>query len=162
MPKQQVQLRVNGVGYNLNVWPMERLLDVLRHELQLTGTKDGCGEGECGACLVMLNGSLVNSCLVPILQADGAEVTTIEGVAADRDTARIQTAFIEHGGIQCGFCTPGMVMSALDLLKKNPRPSEMEVRAGLAGCLCRCTGYVRICESVLKASQILQETRSQE
>lgn len=162
MPKQHVRLRVNGVIHDLNIWPMERLLDVLRHELHLTGTKDGCGEGECGACLVMLNNCLVNSCLVPILQADGGEVNTIEGAAADRYMAGIQAAFIEHGGLQCGFCTPGMVMSALDLLKKNPRPSEMEIRAGLAGCLCRCTGYVKICESVLKASQSLQETGSQE
>jgi aerobic carbon-monoxide dehydrogenase small subunit len=160
--QRNVQLRVNGIAHSLNVWPMERLLDVLRHELHLTGTKEGCGEGECGACAVLLDGVLVNSCLVPIMQADGAEVTTVEGVANDAVAQRLQTAFIEQGAIQCGFCTPGMLMAAVALLKDHACPSESEVRAWLSGCLCRCTGYGKICESVLQASVLLPAARGEE
>ena len=130
---------------------MARLLDVLREQLQLTGTKEGCGEGECGACTVVINGQIVNSCLVPVAQVDGAEITTIEGVAVKDQLHAVQQAFIDHGGAQCGICTPGMVLAAVDLLKRNPEPTENDIRNGLAGNLCRCTGYMKIFESVVQA-----------
>lgn len=129
---------------------MARLLDVLREELQLTGTKEGCGEGECGACTVIIDGRIVNSCLVPVGQVGGSEITTIEGVANEQELHAVQQAFIEHGGAQCGICTPGMVLAAVDLLKRNPQPTEADIRTGLAGNLCRCTGYMKIFESVVK------------
>ena len=132
---------------------MARLLDVLREELKLTGTKEGCGEGECGACTVIIDGQIVNSCLVPVAQVNGAEITTIEGVAVGDDLHAVQQAFIEHGGAQCGICTPGMVLAAVDLLKRNSKPSENDIRTGLAGNLCRCTGYMKIFESVVRACQ---------
>jgi carbon-monoxide dehydrogenase small subunit len=125
---------------------MKRLLDVLREDLQLTGTKEGCGEGECGACSVLLNGELVNSCLIPVLQVDGAEITTIEGISHP-----VQQSFIENGGAQCGICTPGMILAAVTLLKEHPNPSDDEIRHGLSGNLCRCTGYTKIFESVRRA-----------
>ena len=132
---------------------MARLLDVLREELRLTGTKEGCGEGECGACTVIIDGQIVNSCLVPMAQVNGTEITTIEGVAVGDDLHAVQQAFIEHGGAQCGICTPGMVLAAVDLLTRNPAPSETDIRNGLAGNLCRCTGYMKIFESVVRACQ---------
>jgi aerobic carbon-monoxide dehydrogenase small subunit len=132
---------------------MARLLDVLREDLGLTGVKEGCGEGECGACSVLLNGTLVNSCLIPVLQANGARITTIEGLAKGERLHAIQQAFIDHGGAQCGICTPGMIMAAYSLLRVNPDPTEAEIRNALAGNLCRCTGYTRIFESVLRACQ---------
>ena len=131
---------------------MERLLDVLREQLHLTGTKEGCGEGECGACSVMIDGQIVNSCLVPVAQVDGASIKTIEGVALAGDQLHdVQKAFIECGGAQCGICTPGMILAAVNLLEKNPNPDEAEIRNGLAGNLCRCTGYMKIFESVVRA-----------
>jgi carbon-monoxide dehydrogenase small subunit len=130
---------------------MTRLLDALRHDLHLTGTKEGCGEGECGACSVLIDGELVNSCLVPALQAEGARITTIEGIADGEQLHRVQQAFLECGGAQCGICTPGMVLAAVNLLEQIPNPSEADVRTGLAGNLCRCTGYMRIFEAVLQA-----------
>lgn len=132
---------------------MARLLDVLREDLKLTGTKEGCGEGECGACTVLLDGEIVNSCLVPIVQVDGAQITTIEGVATNNELHAVQQAFIDHGGAQCGICTPGMVLAAVDLLTRNPNPTEADIRVGLAGNLCRCTGYMKIFESVVLACQ---------
>ena len=132
---------------------MARLLDVLREQLHLTGTKEGCGEGECGACTVIIDGQIVNSCLVPLAQVNGAEITTIEGVAGNGELHAVQQAFIDHGGAQCGICTPGMVLAAVDLLKRNPEPNEAEIRNGLAGNLCRCTGYMKIFESVVRAYQ---------
>ncbi|MCI0404228.1 MAG: (2Fe-2S)-binding protein [Acidobacteria bacterium] len=132
---------------------MARLLDVLREELHLTGAKEGCGEGECGACSVLINGQLANSCLIPALQAHGAEITTIEGVATDRQLHAIQQAFIETGGAQCGICTPGMIVAAVDLLRRVPAPTEDDIRVGLAGNLCRCTGYMKIFEAVARACQ---------
>lgn len=148
---ETVELRVNGEARRVEVFPMARLLDVLREQLQLTGTKEGCGEGECGACTVIINGQIVNSCLVPVAQVDGAEITTIEGVAVNDQLHAVQQAFIDHGGAQCGICTPGMVLAAVDLLKRNPEPTENEIRIGLAGNLCRCTGYIKIFESVVHA-----------
>ena len=148
-----IELKVNGEPHTLDVFPMARLLDVLREQLQLTGTKEGCGEGECGACTVVLDGRIVNSCLVPVAQVNGAEITTIEGVAHQDQLHAVQQAFIDHGGAQCGICTPGMVLAAVDLLNRNPQPSEAEIRNGLAGNLCRCTGYMKIFESVVRAYQ---------
>ena len=151
MSKSEIALKVNGQSHRLYVFPMARLLDVLREELQLTGTKEGCGEGECGACTVIVDGRIVNSCLVPVAQVNGSEITTIEGVATDDDLHAVQHAFIEHGGAQCGICTPGMVLAAVDLLERNPQPTETDIRTALAGNLCRCTGYMKIFESVLQA-----------
>jgi aerobic carbon-monoxide dehydrogenase small subunit len=148
--KVRVPCRVNGRAVILEAYPMARLLDVLREQLRLTGTKEGCGEGECGACSVEMDGALVNSCLVPVLQAEGTEILTIEGVAGDR-LHPVQRAFLEHGGTQCGICTPGMILAALNLLARHPKPTEVEIREGLAGNLCRCTGYTKIFESVLEA-----------
>ncbi|MFZ0064416.1 MAG: (2Fe-2S)-binding protein [Pyrinomonadaceae bacterium] len=149
----EVACTVNGQARTLHAYPLERLLDVLREQLQLTGTKEGCGEGECGACSVFLNGELVNSCLVPAVQAAGATIKTIEGVSNGDQLAAVQQSFIEFGGAQCGICTPGMVLAAVDLLERNPQPSEQEIRTGLAGNLCRCTGYMKIFESVVRAYQ---------
>jgi carbon-monoxide dehydrogenase small subunit len=146
-----IRCRINGAEVELRGHPMRRVLDALRTDLHLTGTKEGCGEGECGACAVLLDGRLVNSCLVPLLQAEGAEITTIEGVADGERLHAVQDAFIANGAAQCGICTPGMVLAAVDLLRRNPAPTEAEVRAGLAGNLCRCTGYVRIFDAVVKA-----------
>lgn len=125
----------------------------MREQLQLTGTKEGCGEGECGACTVLINGEIVNSCLVPVAQVAGAEIRTIEGIASADQLHAVQQAFIECGGAQCGICTPGMVIAAVDLLERNPQPTEAEIRTGLAGNLCRCTGYMKIFESVIRACQ---------
>jgi len=149
----QVNFKINGEERSVEGFGMARLLDVLREQLHLTGTKEGCGEGECGACTVVIDGRIVNSCLVPAAQANGAEITTIEGVAVDGELHAVQQAFIDHGGAQCGICTPGMVLAAVDLLKRNPQPSESEIRNGLAGNLCRCTGYMKIFESVVRAYQ---------
>jgi aerobic carbon-monoxide dehydrogenase small subunit len=149
----QVDFTVNGSQQRLEVFPMARLLDVLREHLHLTGTKEGCGEGECGACTVLLDGQIVNSCLVPVVQANGANITTIEGVAGEDELNRVQQAFVEHGGAQCGICTPGMVLAAVDLLSRIPQPNQEEIRTGLAGNLCRCTGYIKIFESVVRACQ---------
>jgi carbon-monoxide dehydrogenase small subunit len=151
MTKSEVAFKVNGQSHRLDVFPMARLLDVLREELRLTGTKEGCGEGECGACTVVVDGRIVNSCLVPVGQVNGSEITTIEGVADDDQLHAVQQAFIEHGGAQCGICTPGMVLAAVDLLERNPQPTEADIRTALAGNLCRCTGYMKIFESVTKA-----------
>ena len=151
--KIAIEFQVNGESHKLEVFPMARLLDVLREDLRLTGTKEGCGEGECGACTVKLNGEIVNSCLVPVAQVAGASITTIEGVAHGDQLHAVQQAFIEHGGAQCGICTPGMILAAVDLLGRNPAPDEVDIRNGLAGNLCRCTGYMKIFESVVRACQ---------
>ncbi|MEP6568770.1 MAG: (2Fe-2S)-binding protein [Acidobacteriota bacterium] len=148
-----VNCTVNGEPRTLQAHPMERLLDVLREQLQLTGTKEGCGEGECGACSVVVDGRIVNSCLVPVAQIAGATIKTIEGVASGEQLHEVQQAFIECGGAQCGICTPGMVMAAVDLLERNPNPTEADIRNGLAGNLCRCTGYMKIFDSVVRACQ---------
>ena len=145
----RVRFRVNGGDVEVETHPMARLLDVLRGPLHLTGTKEGCGEGECGACAVLIDGLLINSCLVPAIQADGCTIVTIEGLAGDGKLHGIQQAFIDHGGAQCGICTPGMVLAAAALLARTPNPTPDEIRAGLSGNLCRCTGYMRIFESVV-------------
>jgi aerobic carbon-monoxide dehydrogenase small subunit len=147
-----IRFTVNGETREVRVPPLKRLLDVLREDLGLTGTKEGCGEGECGSCSVRMNGELVNSCLVPVLQAEGAEVQTVEGLAQSGGLHPIQEAFLQCGGAQCGICTPGMLMAATQLLARNPHPGMDEIREGLAGNLCRCTGFVRIFESVLAAA----------
>ncbi|MBV9960108.1 MAG: (2Fe-2S)-binding protein [Acidobacteria bacterium] len=160
--KVSVTCRVNGEEQTLLAYPMARLLDVLREELRLTGTKEGCGEGECGACSVLMDGVLVNSCLVPALQAEGAEIRTIEGVAGEETLHAVQEAFIACGGAQCGICTPGMVLAAINLLGENPQPDEARIRNGLAGNLCRCTGYMKIFDAVVRACQggLATETQS--
>jgi len=163
-----INLTINGQRQTLDVPPMKRLLDVLREDLHLTGTKEGCGEGECGACAVLLDGDLVNSCLVPALQTNGAKITTIEGIAPTSPTGTdpllptpnslfpalhpIQQCFLEKGGAQCGICTPGMILATHHLLDKYPNPTMEQIQEGLAGNLCRCTGYMRIFESVQQAA----------
>jgi carbon-monoxide dehydrogenase small subunit len=151
--KIEINCTVNGVGKTLQAYPLERLLDVLREQLHLTGTKEGCGEGECGACSVFINGAIVNSCLIPVAQVEGSEIKTIEGIASEDQLHVVQQAFIDCGGAQCGICTPGMVMAAVSLLEKNPNPNDADIRTGLAGNLCRCTGYMKIFESVVRACQ---------
>jgi carbon-monoxide dehydrogenase small subunit len=150
---KQVKLTVNGTLHELSVKPWETLLDVIREHLGLTGTKVGCGLGECGACTVIMDGKAVNSCLVLAVEADGKQITTIEGLADGDKLHPIQEAFVQQGGLQCGFCTPGMIMSAKALLDKNPHPSEEEIRRGIAGNLCRCTGYTKIIESISSAAR---------
>ena len=151
--KQTFTFTVNGQQHTVESYPIARLLDVLREQLQLTGTKEGCGEGECGACTVQIDGQIVNSCLVPVAQAQGTTIKTIEGVAHDDQLNAVQQAFIDHGGAQCGICTPGMILAAVDLLERNPQPTEVDIRNGFAGNLCRCTGYMKIFESVVRACQ---------
>lgn len=151
--KTKINFSVNGQTQTVDAYPMARLLDVLREQLHLTGTKEGCGEGECGACSVFVDGKIVNSCLVPVTQVEGTSIKTIEGVASDQQLHAVQQAFIDCGGAQCGICTPGMVMAAVDLLERNPNPNDAEIRTGFAGNLCRCTGYMKIFESVVRACQ---------
>jgi carbon-monoxide dehydrogenase small subunit len=153
MQLTEIRFKVNGAERSVSVPPMKRLLDVLREDLELTGVKEGCGEGECGSCSVLLDGVLVNSCLVPALQASGCEVLTVEGLATNGALAHIQQTFLELGGTQCGICTPGMMLAAESLLRKNPRPDLEAIREGLAGNLCRCTGYMRIFDAVRHAMQ---------
>jgi aerobic-type carbon monoxide dehydrogenase small subunit (CoxS/CutS family) len=151
-----ISLNVNGQALTLDVRPHHTLLAVLRDQVQLTGTKECCAEGECGACTVLVDGRAVNSCLVLAAEADGEEILTIEGLATDGRLAAIQEAFIEHGAVQCGFCIPGMIMAAVSLLRANPRPTVIEIQEGLAGNLCRCAGYSRIIEAVQKAAESIR------
>jgi aerobic carbon-monoxide dehydrogenase small subunit len=151
-----IRCRVNGADVDVSGHPMMRLLDVLRGTLHLTGTKEGCGEGECGACSILLDGQLVNSCLVPLVQADGADIVTIEGVAEGDRLHAVQEAFVACGGAQCGICTPGMVLAAVSLLRRHPSPTDDEIRDGLAGNLCRCTGYHRIFAAVVDACRSVE------
>ena len=149
----KIAFTVNREPREVEAHPMRRLLDVLREDLGLTGTKEGCGEGECGACAVLVDGRLVDSCLVPVAQVRDRDVTTIEGLAVDGKLSRIQQAFVDHGGAQCGICTPGMILAAKELLDRVAHPTDAEIREGLAGNICRCTGYVRIFEAVVKAME---------
>jgi len=148
----EIAFTVNGALKTVDVPPMKRLLDVLREDLRLTGAKEGCGEGECGACAVLVDGELVNSCLVPVLQAAGAEITTIEGLAVDAKLHPIQQCFLSEGGAQCGICTPGMILAAHYLLQKYPQPTLLQIQEGLSGNLCRCTGYSRIFKAIEQAA----------
>lgn len=149
----QITLTVNGVVKTIDAYPMERLLDVLRRRLGLTGAKEGCGEGECGSCSVLMDGVLVNSCLVPVLQAQDTSIVTIEGLAEGPQLQALQEKFLEFGAAQCGICTPGMILAARYLLNEKANPSTEEIREGLAGNLCRCTGYEQICEAVAAAAK---------
>ena len=148
--KVKVHLKVNGLAYETEVEPRRTLLELIREDLELTGTKEGCGLGECGTCTVLVDGKPIKSCITLAVQANGREVTTIEGLEKSDGTLHpLQQAFIDHGAIQCGFCTPGMILSAKALLDENPRPTELEVRQAIAGNLCRCTGYQKIVEAIL-------------
>jgi aerobic-type carbon monoxide dehydrogenase small subunit (CoxS/CutS family) len=153
---RDIQLRVNGTDYHLKIRPWATLLEVLREELGLTGTKEGCGEGECGACTVIIDGKAANACIVLAAEAEGKEITTIEGLADGEKLHPLQEAFVEIGGLQCGFCTPGMILSAKVLLDVNPDPTEDEIKKGLEGNFCRCTGYTKIIESVTAAARKLK------
>lgn len=144
----RVTFIVNGATHTVESPPMARLLDVLRHDLALTGTKEGCGEGECGACSVLLDGLLVNSCLIPVAQAEGTRICTVEGLAPPGELHPLQQSFLRHGGAQCGICTPGMLMAAAHLLEREPHPSLAQVKEALSGNLCRCTGYQKIFDAV--------------
>ena len=156
--KVRISLIVNGQSKTVHAYPMERLLDVLRLELGLTGAKEGCGEGECGSCSVLMDGTLVNSCLVPVLQAAGSRIVSIEGLEAGETLHALQASFLNCGGAQCGICTPGMILAASHLLSLNPKPTLEEIREGLAGNLCRCTGYSQIVEAV---AQVAARNKSQ-
>jgi carbon-monoxide dehydrogenase small subunit len=156
----KITFELNGMQVETAAEPHQRLLDVLRDTLGHTGTKEGCGEGECGACTVIVDGRAVNSCLYPAPEVDGTRVTTVEGLASPGSTlSPLQEAFLEAGGAQCGFCTPGMVMTTVALLERNPDPTDREVREALTGNLCRCTGYVQIVESILQAAARLREAK---
>jgi len=147
-----INLQINATSHALDVPPMKRLLDVLREDLHLTGTKEGCGEGECGACSVIVDGEVINSCLVPVCQVNGSTILTVEGLARDGRLDPLQQAFLECGGAQCGICTPGMLIAARALLDETPRPSREEIKEAIAGNLCRCTGYIKIIDAIEQAS----------
>ena len=151
--KAEISFTVNGEAKSIRAYPMERLLDVLRLEFGLTGAKEGCGEGECGSCSILMDGALVNSCLVPVLHAAGTSIATIEGLAGEDQLHALQEAFLQCGGAQCGICTPGMILAASHLLQTKAEPTMEEIREGLSGNLCRCTGYSQILEAVMKASR---------
>ena len=150
-----IRFQVNGVAREVDAPPMKRLLDVLREDLRLTGTKEGCGEGECGACSVIIDGEVINSCLVPVCQVAQARIITVEGLASDGELEPLQRAFLECGGAQCGICTPGMLIAARALLDANANPSRDEIKEAIAGNLCRCTGYVRIIDAIEQASKVI-------
>ena len=149
----EISFTVNGKRVTAHAYAMARLLDVLRQDLGLTGTKEGCGEGECGSCSVLIDGALVNSCLIPVLQARDADIVTIEGLAPGEQLHALQQAFVDCGGAQCGICTPGMILAASHLLSKRPHPTREEINEGLSGNLCRCTGYAQIVEAVMEAAR---------
>jgi len=153
----RIKLHVNGRAVSCDVDPSMRLLDLLREELHLTGTKEGCGEGECGACTVLLDGQPVNSCLLLAPQADGKTVLTVEGLSSGQTLHPVQQAFVDKGAVQCGFCTPGFILSAVALLEANPSPSDEEILTALEGNLCRCTGYTKIVEAVRYAAALKRE-----
>ena len=149
----KITFRINGVEREIDSPPMKRLLDVLREDLRLTGTKEGCGEGECGACSVIVNGEVINSCLTPVCQTQGAEILTAEGLSCDGCLEPLQQAFLECGAAQCGICTPGMLISARSLLEANPQPTREEIKEAIAGNLCRCTGYIKIIDAIQIAAK---------
>lgn len=160
LAKKILKMILNGKPVERLVSPNDTLLDVLRHDLGLTGTKKGCGKGECGACTVIMNGKAVNSCIVPALQAMNATIETIEGIGTAYKLHPLQETFIDYGAIQCGFCTPGMIMSAKALLDKNLSPTKEEIKEAIAGNICRCTGYVKIEEAVKAAAEIIKNKQS--
>lgn len=151
--KRLIELNVNGELYEVAIQQHRTLAEVLREELDLIGTKEACNEGDCGSCTVILDGKTVTSCLTLAVEADGREIRTIEGIANGSELSPLQQKFVDHGAIQCGFCTPGMIMSATALLEENPNPTEDEVRMGIAGNICRCTGYTKIVEAILDTSK---------
>lgn len=153
---ETLSLTINGEAHTLPVEPYCSLLDMLRDHLQLTGTKKGCDEGDCGACTVIMDGKTVTACMVLALDAQGADLTTVEGLRQDGALHPVQAAFVEHGGVQCGFCTPGLIMSAVGLLRENPSPTEEEVRLGIGGNLCRCTGYSKVVQAILTAAETIR------
>jgi len=153
MPKEMIHFEVNGQKVTLEVDPDELLVDVLRNQLGLKGTKAGCRAGECGACSVIMDGKVVTSCLVPAMKADGSKITTVEGLEKEGELHPLQKAFVEKGAIQCGFCTPGMLLSAKGLLDQNPQPSLEEIKTAISGVLCRCTGYQKIIHAIQSASE---------
>jgi carbon-monoxide dehydrogenase small subunit len=159
VPHRTIRLVVNSTPYELDVPVNRMLLDVLRHDLHMTGTKRACNEGECGSCTVHMDGRSVNACLVLAVEADGSSITTIEGIGADGGLHPLQQAFIDEGAVQCGYCTPGMIMQALDLLSRNPDPTEEEIRDAMVGNLCRCTGYEKIIRAVMKVSLGVRQER---
>ena len=149
-----VTFQINGTAREVDAPPMKRVLDVLREDLRLTGTKEGCGEGECGACSIIVDGEVINSCLVPVCQVDGSNIITVEGLARDGRLDPLQQAFLECGGAQCGICTPGMLIAAKALLDSNKQPTRDEIKEAIAGNLCRCTGYVKIIDAIEQASNV--------
>ena len=155
MERQLIQLRVNGEEHDVFVSPNETLVEVLRDRLELTGTKMGCGEGACGTCTVLLDGKPVRSCLTLAVEVQGQEIVTIEGLAVGAELHPVQVAFMEHGAIQCGFCSPGMILTGKGLLDENPHPTEEEVRRAISGVVCRCTGYAKIVEAIMAAADAL-------
>lgn len=155
--KQYYSFSVNEENFTVESFPANRLLDVLREDLRLTGCKEGCGEGECGSCSVFLDGVLVNSCLIPVAQVQGRQVTTVEALASDPVGKILQEKFLLHNGAQCGICTPGMLLAAVTLLKRNPEPNLEDIKDGLAGNLCRCTGYKKIFDAVADAARVARE-----
>ena len=158
-PRQPITLHVNGVTHTLNIKPQRLLLDCLRYDLGLTGSKESCGIGVCGACTVMLDGKMVSSCIQLAVLADGREITTIEGIGEGETRHPVQQAFIDNGGFQCGICTPGIVMSAKALLEENPDPTDDEISDWMMGSLCRCTGYYGIMNSIKAAAKLMKEAR---
>jgi carbon-monoxide dehydrogenase small subunit len=160
MSELKIELTINGKKREVKTTASTRLLDLIRDDLHLTGTKEGCGKGECGACTVIMNGELVVSCLVLALQADGAVITTIEGIGDDKCLDPVQEAFIETGAVQCGFCTPGMILAAKKLLEENPHPDEEEIKQGISGNLCRCTGYQKIIDAIKLVANRLSSSDS--
>ena len=159
--KKNISLKVNGNDYSVTVDVKDRLLDVIREKIGLTGTKEGCGTGECGACTVLLDGEPINSCLCLAVSAEGKEILTIEGLGDIAHLHPLQQAFIENAAVQCGFCAPGMLLTAKSLLDKNPNPSDLEIREGIAGNICRCTGYVKIVKAIRQAAEVMQQDRQQ-
>ena len=155
MEMKEIKFTLNGNPYEVTVKPYRTLLELIREDLKLTGTKEGCSQGECGSCTVIMGGKTVNSCLVLAVEADNQEITTVEGIADGDNLHPVQEAFVTHAGMQCGFCTPGMIMSVKAMLDKNPNPSEEEIREGIAGNFCRCTGYTKIFESIQAAAEVM-------
>ena len=154
--KHDISLTVNGQHYDVSVEPRKTLLALLRDQLHLTGTKEGCGTGDCGACTVIMDGDTYTSCLVLGVEADGREITTVEGISEDGKLHPVQEAYVKKGGLQCGFCTAGLIVASVALLDENPNPSDEEIQVGLAGNLCRCTGYTKITEAVQDASRVMR------